>query len=139
MEVEKKKAIMIAIIVVCLILAVVVTVARYTGGTEDSLEGIPDDVMIWVKCMNPKCNAEYEMSKKAYYLYLQGKDAPEVDGIIQLAGCKECGKESLTKAVKCEKCGEVFMEGAVTGDFPDRCPNPECKYSKIEEIRKQAR
>jgi len=127
---------MIGIIVVCLVLAVVITVTRLTGGEEGTIDDIPDDVMIWVKCMNPKCNAEYEMSKKEFY-QLQSETATDASSnTIQMVRCKKCGKESLVKAIKCEKCGKVFVEGVVQNDFTDRCPF--CGYSKIEEMRKKA-
>ncbi len=128
---------MIGIVVACLVLVVVITVMRHTGGGTGTLSGIPDDVMIWVKCMNPKCNAEYETSKKAYFRYLSGQEGDVPEGAIQMARCEQCGKDSLIKAIKCEKCGKVFIEGVVQGDFFDRCP--ECNYSKIEELRKKAR
>ncbi len=126
---------MLGIIVASLVLAVVITL-RFTGGEAGSINDIPDDVMIWVKCMNPKCNAEYQMSKKEYYQLQSGKETDVPDGAIQMVRCKECGKESLIKAIKCEKCGKVFVEGVVQNDFSDRCPY--CGYSNIEEMRKKA-
>jgi len=137
MEESKKKMIMTAVAVVCLLLAVVITAARLMKPKHGSIDDIPDSEMIWVKCINPKCNATYQMSKKKYLLAMQSNDSQLPDGGIKLLKCEKCGKNSIVKAIKCEKCGHVFVEGEVPNDYYDRCPK--CKYSKIEEAKKRNR
>jgi len=48
--------------------------------------------------------------------------------------CTQCGKTTAFRAVKCEKCGNVFLYGAQGLDYADRCPK--CRYSKKEQDRK---
>lgn len=134
MEDSKKKPIMIGIVVVCLVLAVVITLAMRLGGSGSDLSSLKRGEMIWVMCLNPQCKAEYEMDKKDYYEFLQNYSGPRTEGAPPVLVCKECKKESVVKAVKCKKCGVVFREGAIPNDFADRCP--QCKYSDVEEMRK---
>jgi len=48
--------------------------------------------------------------------------------------CPKCGKPSAFEAMKCPKCGNIFVAGeSGRGDFPDRCPK--CKYSAREEAK----
>ena len=54
--------------------------------------------------------------------------------------CSKCGQETAIIAIKCQECGEVFFRGdAGDGQYPDRCPNAECKYSRAEDRRNQDR
>jgi len=131
MEEGKKKAIMIAVVVACLVVAVAITISTRSGG--GGLESIPAGEMTWVKCGNPDCEAEYRMSKRDYLAYIQehqkGLNEPPMV-------CQKCGEESVYRAEKCEKCGIVFFRNSVRDDLPDRCP--ECGFSKLEDQRKRA-
>ena len=134
MEDSKKKPIMIAIIVVCIGVAGAITYITSSGG-GGGIETVDRGEIMWVKCSNPDCGAEYETDKRDYLEYIQehqkGMSTPPLI-------CKECGEESVYRAVKCEKCGAVFFYGAVRdAKFKDTCP--ECGYSKTEQIRKEAR
>jgi hypothetical protein len=120
MDAEKKKPILIGIIVACLILAGGVYFMTAGGGSDPSLKR---GSLIWVKCANPNCNAEYQMEKMDYYMP-GGKSSSE------RPTCKQCNEPSLYDAIKCEKCGIVFVPGSVKNDVRDRCP--ECGYSKGE-------
>jgi hypothetical protein len=136
MEDSKKKPIMIVVIVACLGIAGLVT---FRGGNEGGYESIPEGDMQWVKCNNPACNAEYQMSKREYYKALEENPNmnPMAQGPVPIT-CKECGKPSLFAAVKCSNpdCGEVFIEGSAgPGDYHDRCP--ECGLSETEERMKR--
>jgi len=136
MEESKKKPIMIGVIVVCLIVAGLVTFAR-RGGGGSGIDSIPDDKMTWVKCNNPSCKAEYEMSEKAFYKAQTDRFNPMARSTPALT-CEKCSKESLYQAVKCANtsCGIVFIRGiAGQNDHPDRCP--QCGQSETEEIRKK--
>jgi len=135
MEDSKKKPIMIGVIVVCLIIAGLVTFAR-RGSGGGGLEDIPDDRMTWVKCNNPSCKAEYEMNEKQFHKQMQERFTPMARTTPALT-CEKCGKDSLFRAIKCENpsCGVVFFRDSVPNDFFDRCPK--CKQSATEESRKR--
>ena len=134
MEDSKKKPIMIAIIVVCIGVAGAITYIT-SSGIGGGIETVEHGEMMWVMCSNPDCEAKYQTDKKDYLEYVRehqkGLSTPPLV-------CKDCGEESIYKAVKCAKCGIVFFYGAVRdAKFKDACP--ECGYSKTEEIRKKAR
>ncbi len=124
MEDSKKKSVMIAIILGCVVLAVGVTIM--TRSEKGGLEGIDKDAMLWVKCGNDACGAEYERNQQAFYQEGEDRINPLVKGIPP-GICKECGEQSIFKANECIKCGEVFFSGAADGTFPDECPD--CGYS----------
>jgi hypothetical protein len=133
MEDSRKKPIMIGVIVVCLVVAGLITFAR-RGGGGGSINSIPEGDMTWVKCNNPDCKAEYQMSKREFYKQQKERFNPMARTAPPLV-CKECGKDSLYMAIKCQNCGAVFIEG-ISGqnDFSDRCPV--CKHSATEDSRK---
>ncbi|UCF43815.1 MAG: hypothetical protein JSV99_02500, partial [Planctomycetota bacterium] len=95
-----------------------------------------DQDAMWVKCKIKDCTAAYQISKKYYYGYLRKNQDPMSMKPANLV-CKKCGKESIYRAEKCDKCGLVFKRGSVPHDFADRCPT--CKYSETEEKRRRAR
>ena len=134
MEDSKKKPIMIGVIVVCLVIAGLVTFARRGGDT--GIDSIADDKMTWVKCGNKSCNAEYEMGEKQYYKAMEERFNPMARTSPPLT-CEKCGKDSVFRAVKCvnSACGAVFFRDSVPNDHPDRCT--ECGQSETEEIRKK--
>lgn len=115
-------------------IGVLVLLAICAGGLWAS--GVPSDATIWVKCRDPNCQAEYEMYLRKYFQELEDylekhPDALEKPGYPP-AVCEKCGRKSLYRAVKCEKCELVFEGGWKPEDFSDRCP--ECKYSTIEKL-----
>lgn len=131
---KKKDAIYVTVIALCLVLVGVILLKRrsQSGG----IESIPNGDMIFVKCTNPDCKAEYQTSMREYFRYVEEHTDP-ISQTPTPVICEECGKESVYRAVKCEHCGSVFFYGAVHQDsFEDRCPK--CGYSKIEKNRKEA-
>jgi len=135
MEDSRKKPIMIAVIVVCLGVAGAVTYLR-SAGSGGGVDSLPDDKMTWVKCNNPQCKTDYQMSEKEYFKEIQARINPATMLSTPALVCQKCGKPSVYKAEKCgnPNCGHVFLSGSVPNDFPDRCPD--CKRSETEEIRK---
>jgi len=137
MDEARKKPLMIGVIVVCLVVAVAITIKTWPRGAGD----IPKiwkkpEYKVWVKCRNPACKAEYQMNKYAYHkaikdYFIEHPQASVIPGLK----CKKCGKDSLYLAYKCPKCGTVFEGGLKRGDFSDRCPK--CGYSKTEADRKK--
>ena len=128
---DKKRIILIALACCLLLVAGIIWVAR-----SEKLSGIPDlkGEITWVKCNNPDCGISYEMPLRDYYRLVDTQQRKTGGRNIV---CEKCGKESLFKAVKCEKCQAVFFY--VFGnaeDYADRCP--ECGFSKSEDERKKA-
>ena len=135
MEDSKKKKTMIIIVVACIALAGVITFMTQSG-RDSGLKALEGQIQ-WVKCANPDCSAAYEMDKKEFHEYLRDHINPANPMATPPLPCKECGKESIYKAVKCEKCGDIFFDGTVgANDYSDRCPK--CGHSNNEELRKQA-
>jgi len=128
MDEEMKKPIMIGVIVVCLILAGIITFATRSGGSSDYKK-----IGRWVKCRNPECAAEYQIPSSEYIKQVTENVDPAALRAMELPAlvCRECSEESVYAAIKCEECGLVFEENSVEDEVPDRCP--ECGYSKIEE------
>ena len=133
MEESKKKPIMIGVIIACLAVAGIITYSRSGGG--GGVGSISEEEVIWVKCNNPSCSTEYQMSKKAYYKYMEA-NADVMSPTVPPLVCKQCSEHSAFLAEKCQNpnCGIVFFNGAVPNDFSDRCP--ECGQSATEESRK---
>lgn len=131
MEDSKKKPIMIAIIVACIALAGVITYVSSSGG-GGGIEAVQRGEMMWVKCSNPDCAAEHQIDKKDYFMYIQEHQKGVATPPLV---CKDCGEESIYRAIKCQKCGIIFFYGSVHDDLVDRCP--ECSYSPTEEMAKK--
>ena len=130
MEDSKKKPIMVGIIVIALFLAVGVTF--FTCSKNGGIDSLKSGQMIWVKCKNPDCGAEYQVDKKEYFKHLEEHGDPMAP---EPPVCEQCGDKSVYRAEKCEECGLIFFSGSVPKDFADRCP--ECGHSKTEELRKK--
>ena len=137
MEESKKKPIMIIVIVVCLGAAGAIFWGT-GGGSGDTIDSISDEEMIWAKCNNQACKAEYQTSKKGYFKYVEEHANPMAPSAPPMV-CEKCNEQSVFRAEKCMNpdCGIVFLRGTVPNDFADRCP--ECKRSETEEIRKRRR
>jgi hypothetical protein len=129
-----KNTVYAVVIVVCLVLALVIFLMTRSGGSGGAGQLKPGEMM-WVKCNNPDCKAEYQIDKKDYWTGIEEKvKVNPLSSQTPALVCQKCGKESLFWAVKCENCGKMFFYGVVPSDFADRCPN--CKYSKTEAERK---
>jgi ribosomal protein L40E len=132
MEEGKKKIIMIGIIMACIVAAIVITVATQSGSSEGGIDSIKRGEMIWIKCRNPKCEEAWQMDKRDYFEYIEKY---RIGMTVPAIACSKCGDKEGYRAEKCEKCGNIFERGAVSGDLADRCPK--CRYSAQEELRKQ--
>ncbi len=132
-----KNIIYIIVIVVCVVFAAVIAYKYIFSSGSGGINDIPEGDATWVKCNNPACKAEYEMSRRDYYKALEANMNPNPMAAPTALSCKECNKPSLYGAVKCQNpdCGIVFIEGIAGPGQSDRCPD--CGQSAIEESRKK--
>jgi hypothetical protein len=133
MQEDTKKYLTIAIAIGGLVIAGAITFM--TKKTSHGIESIGSSEKILVKCGDSKCNAQYEMSKRAYYEFLQKNVSPMSPQIPPLT-CEKCGKESVYRAIICPSCNQTFFYGQVPNDHKDRCPY--CKFSQTEKNRQDA-
>ena len=103
---------MIAIVVACLLAAVVITFS--TRSKSDGIDSIKSGQMIWVKCNKTDCEAEYQMDKKEYFRYMEEHGEPLSTPPLV---CKQCGGKSVYRAVKCPICEIIFFYGEVRNDY----------------------
>ena len=125
MEENAKKTFLIGAAVACIAVAGIVTYKTMGGGAAP---GQPTG-MIWVKCNNPKCGNEYEISAQEYNTFVMSNGGPRqfmMTGAVPMK-CPKCNEESSFRAIKCEKCGKVFFPGTVVDKAQDTCPG--CGYS----------
>jgi predicted Zn-ribbon and HTH transcriptional regulator len=135
MEDSTKKSVMIVVIVVCLAAAAaIIYMNRHGGGGGSGLVSAGNTV--WIKCINPDCNAEYEISMKEYQKQFQESNSTSSMGLTPIR-CKKCGKDSAYLAEKCPKCGFVFVREMYPPELGDKCPK--CGYSPTEAAEKKGR
>jgi predicted RNA-binding Zn-ribbon protein involved in translation (DUF1610 family) len=133
MEEGKKKTIMVAVIMACLVVAGIITYATRSGNSA-GVDSLKAGATTWMKCRNPKCENEWQMNTKDFFDYVEKHHKVGSMAVTPVA-CPKCGEESGYRAEKCGKCGLVFEQGSVPNDFPDRCPK--CGFSKIAESTKE--
>lgn len=127
-----KNKVYLGVIVVCVLVAALVFVKTHPKGMSGA-DSISENEQIWVKCT--ECGAAYQMGKREYFRLVEEKATVGTTPMMfaPKLPCRECGKDGIRRAFKCENCGEISFEGSVPGDFADRCPK--CKYSKTEADR----
>lgn len=134
MDEDKKKVVMIVIILFCIGLAAGITYWANTGGSGVEKATIP------MACFNEECGYTTELTAKEFEELLEEKPT-DSSSIMSIAPstfeCPECGEMSLYPANKCEKCGEIFLTDPASRDYPDRCPN--CGHSKMEQRAQASR
>lgn len=135
MEENAKKTLLIVVAVACLAAAGIITYKTMGGGTAPS----QPTGKIWVKCNNPKCGNEYQVTSKEYSDFVMQNGGPRqfaISGAVPMK-CPKCNEDSAFKAMKCEKCGKVFFPGTVEGKAEDTCPG--CGYSPSAAPAKSAK
>ena len=91
--------------------------------------------VLWVKCRDPTCAAEYRVPLDEYYTYVE-EHADPTRLVAPPLVCVHCGRKTIFRAFKCAKCDVVSFTNSVPDDFADRCPN--CSYSQVEVDREKA-
>ena len=127
MDESTGKTMKIGIIVVCLVVAIVITVKTRSGGSSG--RGDFGDSAFWVKC--DECGVEKEMEQQKYLEDI--KEVRTSQEIPPLA-CDKCGKNAIYRAIKCKKCETVFFYS----EFYTKNNCPKCGYNEIT-ARKEER
>ena len=136
MEDGKKKVLMVVVIVVCLAAAGVIMIKG--GGSKGGRDEIPNSTMVWVTCRNQDCESSYQMGLQVYFTDIaKYHEAHPGTMAVPPLVCDKCGEESLYRAEKCPKCELVFELRSSGAGFLDRCPNPDCGFSQMEETRSE--
>lgn len=124
---QKQKQILI--VVVCIVLAVGVTIFTNLGGGGSSRR-VKGNKTIQLMCVNEDCLVDYEVTREEFRELMVGQRPMMEISFV----CKECDEQTAYIATKCESCEVVFIpDYQATDDYPDRCPD--CGYSKTEEER----
>ncbi len=137
MEDDKKKQVMIGIVIACIVLAVGNILCTNTGGGS----GKAANRKIFILCS--ECGESSELSREELREKMQqaageggmgpmGPMGPMESPLVLT--CPGCGKDAAQIATKCKSCETVFVmdhQPPAEGDYPDRCP--ECDYSEMEE------
>ena len=124
MDEEKKKTVMIAIIIVCLVLAAgIFILSRPDAGPNKGP----------VRMLCEECDATFKMGREEFKKALQATGKLSMMNPVPIPlKCIECGEEEAAYyACTCRQCKVIFIEDTTSGDYKDRCP--ECGYSAIEQ------
>lgn len=129
MDEDKKKYVMIGVIVVCIALAAGITYFNMDG----SGGGGSKTRAVTMLC--DSCQVTYEISSEEYKQALRESGAAQNPMMMRgpmILTCKECGEIAAYRATKCLECGEAFVTGDAGDEkYPDRCPS--CGYSAMEQ------
>lgn len=136
MDEDKKKILMIVVIIICIGLAGGITYWTNRDGAKSGK--YVDNTITTLICTNPQCGQmiEFTAEELRNEIVKIGASGTNQPGRGPLAfTCPHCGKKSCYIAEECPKCGEFFVPKYDGKDFPDRCPK--CGYSSTEESRKK--
>jgi hypothetical protein len=125
--------------VACLVLAGGI---MYFTMFQDSGGGPAGNGKMWIKCVNPKCNASNSFSPEEFSKK-QGMAGMNpmlmmMPGQQMAFTCDKCGQKTAYMAQQCQKCNEVFVRGqGADQKYPDKCPK--CGFSRIAEYEKSVK
>lgn len=126
MDDDKKKIIMISIIITCLGLAIAIT--YWTNYDSSFSYTVP------LLCSSPQCGEKTELNAKQLRdeMMKANKDSSTNSGPLAFV-CSHCGKKTCYIAEKCVKCGFLFIPkyDAKTREYINKCPK--CGYDFTEE------
>jgi DNA-directed RNA polymerase subunit M/transcription elongation factor TFIIS len=124
MDEDVKKKVSIGIAIGFIVVAAAITYMTSMGGSKG-----PEALgQIQFLCINPQCNNAFEASGDE--IDRQKKEGISM-GDMPPTKCPKCGQNSAFVAIKCEKCGNVFIPNYRNTKEYDKCPK--CGYSKEEQ------
>ena len=127
MDDKHKKIVKMASI--CLCLAATAIIFFISRPMDMGLATVSNDETVLMKCQDSTCGTIFQMGKRDYFKAIEDATSAGMMATPALT-CTKCKRKSAMRAVKCEKCGTVFLWDSVPRDYPDRCTK--CGYSKIE-------
>ena len=96
------------------------------------------DKKVILMCLD--CQKTFEISNEKLDKLIEANNSEDGQNVLMpdmtdmTFKCKHCGEEKAKIALKCKKCGSIFVvDYGITIDYPDRCPD--CGYSHMESIR----
>jgi predicted RNA-binding Zn-ribbon protein involved in translation (DUF1610 family) len=129
MDEDMKKKVAIGIAVGCIVIAGAIAFMTTRSGSSDSKT---KEGQVQFLCINPKCGNAFEASEEKLNK-LRGDGISMAD--MPPIKCPKCGQESAYVAIKCEKCGNVFIPNYDNPAEYDKCPK--CGFSKREQMQKK--
>jgi DNA-directed RNA polymerase subunit RPC12/RpoP len=129
MDEDIKKKVAIGIAVGCIVIAGAIAFMTTRGGSGDSKT---KGKQVQYLCINPKCGNAFEAGREVLNrLQEEGISQAEMPPMK----CPKCGEDSAYVAIKCEKCGNVFIPNYENPKEYDKCPK--CGFSKREQTQKK--
>ena len=129
MDEEMKKKVAIGIAVGCIVIAAAITIITTRGGSSGGPES---GGQVQFLCINPQCGYAFESSgEELDKLKSEGIAMAEMPPLK----CPKCGQNSVYAAIKCGKCGNVFIPNYENAEEYDKCPK--CGFSKKEQMQKK--
>ncbi len=126
---DSAKKIVLIVVSIAIIAAAGIFVYKTTFSGSEGGGTTAATSKMWVKCNNPKCGNEYQITFKEYNDFVNKNGGPRqfmMSGAVPMK-CTKCNEDSVYRALKCEKCGKVFFPGTVENKPEDTCPG--CGYS----------
>jgi len=130
MDDDQKKIVKIVVVIVCMILAAVLsfTLGNFGGGKK----GAETD-MRYLVCEDPDCGGSTGYDMEQWRALLGTLENPRVSMHTAFT-CDKCGEDSAYQGLKCQKCETVFLRDT-ENSFQDKCPG--CGHSESEERLKK--
>ncbi|MFA6186534.1 MAG: hypothetical protein WC770_04895 [Phycisphaerae bacterium] len=131
-----KKRLSIGIAIGCLVLAAgIIVKTNFSGSSSGGAAG-----PIHILCVNPKCGQTFDFSEKEFNDMVSKSTGTGSGGMPMLTEapvfkCPKCNANSAYVAMKCEKCGNLFVPNYQNPVSYDKCPK--CGFSKVQQIQGQ--
>jgi hypothetical protein len=118
-----KKKMLIVILLGCIVLAILITLLNHSDGENKH------KTPIQLLCTNQKCG--YTFVSNADELRKLLPPGETIVAASSVFKCPKCDKQSAYMAVKCKKCGALFVVDYKNPDTFDKCPK--CGFSSFQE------
>jgi DNA-directed RNA polymerase subunit RPC12/RpoP len=124
-----KRRISIGVSICCLSLAIGITVyTNFSGGYD-----VGSNEPVQMLCTNPKCGQAFELSGKEFSKLISRSQNDKMMMPVEAMAfnCSKCNQKSAHTAMKCAKCGNVFVPNYQDPGIYDKCPK--CGFSRFQQ------